>query len=236
MLTFENFSKSYGKKKAVENLNLVIEVGDLYGFIGKNGAGKTTSLRAAAGILEPTEGEIFVDGISMKDNPVGCKSVTAFIPDNPELYDYLTGVQYLKFIADIYGVDGSVREERVNKYAEALEIKRSLGALVGSYSHGMKQKIALVGALIHEPKLLLLDEPFVGLDPTASRTLKNIMQEMCDRGCAIFFSTHVLEVAEKLCNKIAVIKDGKLISSGTTAEVKGNESLEDAFLELVEEG
>ena len=235
MLSISHFSKSYkGGKKAVDDLTLTVENGDIYGFIGHNGAGKTTTIRSIAGVLDFEEGEITVDGISVKDNPVACKQRMAYIPDNPDLYDYLTGIQYLNFIGDMYGVGKAEREADIKKYADAFELTANLGDLISSYSHGMKQKLAIISALIHHPKLLILDEPFVGLDPMASHTLKEMMHELCAQGCAIFFSTHILEVAEKLCNKVAIIKGGRLIASGDLATVKGDESLEDVFMELVE--
>ena len=235
MLRIEQLTKIYkGGKKAVDNLSLHVEAGDIYGFIGHNGAGKTTTLRACAGIIEFDAGEIYINGHSIVHEPVLCKQQMAFIPDNPDLYQYLTGIQYLNFISDIYGVSQQERELRINDYSKRLELYDNLGDLISSYSHGMKQKLAVIAALSHKPKLLLLDEPFVGLDPSASFTLKTMMQEMCAEGSAIFFSTHVLEVAEKLCNKIAIIKEGKLIRSGTTAEVRGDESLETVFLELID--
>lgn len=233
ILEFENFSKTYsGAKKAVENLNLTVEAGDIYGFIGHNGAGKTTSIRAAVGVMDFEEGEIHIDGHSVKKNPILCKSITAYVPDNPDIYDYLTGIQYLSYISDMYGVSRTEREERIKKYAGLLEMTANLGDLISAYSHGMKQKTALIGAFIHVPRLLVLDEPFVGLDPQASFHLKNMMRELCAGGSAIFFSTHVLEVAEKLCNKIAIIKNGKLITSGKTEEILGDNSLEEIFLEV----
>lgn len=236
MLEIKNFTKAYNNtKKAVDNLSVTVNAGDIYGFIGHNGAGKTTTLRAAAGILDFTEGEIFVNGVAIKKDPLACKKVTAYIPDNPDLYEHLTGIQYLNFIADLYEISKTDREVRIKKYADAFEITKNLGDSIASYSHGMKQKLAIISALIHKPKLMLLDEPFVGLDPKASHLLKSFMGELCSEGSAIFFSTHVLEVAEKLCNKIAIIKGGKLISSGLTEDVKGNQSLEDVFMELVEE-
>ena len=236
MLTITNFSKTYaGGKKAVDNLSLTVNAGEIMGFIGHNGAGKTTTLRAVAGILDFTEGEIVIDGHSVKDEPVAAKQVTAFLPDNPDLYEFLTGIKYLAFIADIYGISKDVREERIRKYADAFELTGALGSPIGGYSHGMKQKLALIGALIHEPKLLLMDEPFVGLDPKAAHDLKMIMADICQKGGAIFFSTHVLEVAEKLCHKVAIIKEGKLAACGTMEEVKGDESLEQVFLELVDD-
>ncbi|MBR6702986.1 MAG: ABC transporter ATP-binding protein [Clostridia bacterium] len=235
MLRIENVSKSYGEKKAVDNLSLHIKAGEIYGFIGHNGAGKTTTLKACVGILDFDEGEIFIDGVSIKENPLECKKKIAYIPDNPDLYAFMTGIGYLHFIADIFGVSAKAREERIQKYADAFSLTADLAMPVSSYSHGMKQKLAIISALIHEPKLIIMDEPFVGLDPSASHKVKEIMREMCDNGCAIFFSTHVLEVAEKLCDKIAIIKDGKLIKSGATEEVKGDTSLEDVFLELAKE-
>lgn len=234
MLEIRNFSKSYKKdKKAVDNLNLKVDSGDIYGFIGHNGAGKTTTLRAIAGVLEFEEGDILIDGVSIKEDPVACKKKIAFIPDNPDLYEHLKGISYLNFIGDIYEVSKSDREFLIKKYADELELTDNLGDSISSYSHGMKQKLAIIAALIHKPMLLVLDEPFVGLDPKASHTLKQTMGELCKEGGSIFFSTHVLEVAEKLCNKIAIIKAGKLVASGTTEEVKGNNSLEDVFLELI---
>jgi ABC-type multidrug transport system, ATPase component len=235
MLTIKNFSKSYrDDKKAVENLNLEVKNGDIFGFIGHNGAGKTTTIRSVVGVLDFEEGEILVDGVSIKSDPVACKQKMAYIPDNPDLYDHLTGIAYLNFIGDIYQVKKSEREALIKEYADAFELTQNLGDSISSYSHGMKQKLAIISALIHKPKLMVLDEPFVGLDPKAAYTLKTIMTDMCKQGCAIFFSTHVLEVAEKLCNKIAIIKGGRLVSCGTTEEVKGNSSLEDVFLELIE--
>lgn len=234
MLEIRNFSKSYKKdKKAVDNLDIKVDSGDIYGFIGHNGAGKTTTLRAIAGVLEFEEGDILIDGVSIKKDPVGCKKKIAFIPDNPDLYEHLNGIAYLNFIGDIYEVSKSERELLIKKYADELELTDNLGDSISSYSHGMKQKLAIIAALIHKPKLLILDEPFVGLDPKASHTLKLTMVELCKEGSSIFFSTHVLEVAEKLCNKIAIIKGGKLVASGTTEEVKGDNSLEDVFLELI---
>lgn len=235
MLSIRHFSKSYkGGKKAVDNLNLEVEDGDIYGFIGHNGAGKTTTLRSVVGVLDFEEGEIEIDGRSIKKEPIACKKVTAYIPDNPDLYEHLSGIQYLNFIADLYGVSKQDKEKRFRKYADAFELTANLGDSISSYSHGMKQKLAIISALSHRPKLLVLDEPFVGLDPMASHTLKQIMGELCESGSAIFFSTHVLEVAEKLCNKIAIIKDGKLIASGATKEVRGDKSLEDVFMGLVD--
>lgn len=234
MLLIDRYTKLYGKKVAVDNLSLHIKPGEIYGFIGHNGAGKTTTLKACAGILNFEYGNILIDGISIKEKPMECKKKIAYIPDNPDLYGFLTGAAYLNFIADIYKVPLEIRNKRIEDFADKYGIIDDLGIPINSYSHGMRQKIAIISALIHEPKLILMDEPFVGLDPKASHTLKNQMREICDNGGAIFFSTHVLEVAEKLCDKVAVIKDGRLIASGTMAEVKGNLSLEDAFLELEE--
>ena len=232
MLNIEHLTKAYGEKKAVDDLNLHIVPGEIYGFIGHNGAGKTTTLKSVAGILQFDEGEITIDGISIKENPLECKRRFAYIPDNPDLYDYMTGIKYLNFIADIFGVGAGERQERIRKYADAFELTADLAQPIAAYSHGMKQKLAIISAWLHEPKLILMDEPFVGLDPKAAHLLKEMMREMCDEGGAIFFSTHVLEVAEKLCDKVAIIKGGRLIRSGTMEEVKGDESLEDVFLEL----
>ena len=235
MLRIKNLSKSYGEKKAVDNVSLHIQPGEIYGFIGHNGAGKTTTLKACCGILGFEEGEIFVDGVSMKQSPLECKQKIAYIPDNPDLYPFMTGLQYLHFVGDIYKVEMKKREELISKYAEAFSLTSDLTLLISAYSHGMKQKLALISAFLHEPKLIIMDEPFVGLDPKASFTVKEMMRELCKQGTAIFFSTHVLEVAEKLCDKIAIIKDGKLIKEGTVEKVKGDESLEEVFLELIEE-
>lgn len=235
ILEIRHLGKSYGNgKKAVDDLSLDVYAGDIYGFIGQNGAGKTTTLRSVTGILEFEEGEIFIDGKSVKKQPVACKAVTAYIPDNPDLYEFLTGIQYLNFIGDMFGVEKSARGARIEKYAEMFRIAGDLGSLVSSYSHGMKQKLAIIGALLHAPKLMVLDEPFVGLDPEAAFKLKQVFREMCDAGSAIFFSTHVLDVAEKLCNKIAIIKNGKLMASGDIEAVRGDESLETVFLEVLE--
>ena len=231
MLKIEHLTKSYGDVKAVDDLSLHIKPGEIYGFIGHNGAGKTTTLKAVAGVHGFDSGEIFVDGISIKDKPIEAKRKMAYIPDNPDLYDYMTGIKYLNFVADIFGI-GPERADRIKKYAAEFEIENNLNSAISSYSHGMKQKLALISALIHNPQLILMDEPFVGLDPKAAHTLKTIMRDICSSGGAIFFSTHVLEVAEKLCDKIAVIKGGKLIKSGTMEEVKGDASLESVFLEL----
>ncbi len=235
MLKIEHLTKRYGDKKAVDDLNLEIKAGEVYGFIGHNGAGKTTTLRSVVGILGFDEGDIFINGISIKDNPIEAKKIMAYIPDNPDLYNFMTGIRYLEFVADIYGISSEKRKERINKYAEMLELKDDLSGYISSYSHGMKQKLAIISALIHEPKLIIMDEPFVGLDPIASHKLKEVMRQVCDEGGSIFFSTHVLDVAEKLCDRIAIIKQGKLIRSGTMEEVKGDTSLESAFLELEDE-
>ena len=233
MLDIRHFSKSYGEgKRAAEDVNLTVKAGDIYGFIGHNGAGKSTTIRAVVGVLDFTEGEIFIGGHSVKKEPMACKRITAYIPDNPDLYENLTGIQYLNFVADVFGIAARERTERIERYAGLFEITEDLGDLIGSYSHGMKQKTAIISALIHEPRLLVLDEPFVGLDPKASFTLKNIMRQMCLQGAAIFFSTHVLDVAEKLCNKAAIIKRGKIIATGTMEELTEGQSLEEAFLEV----
>ena len=232
MLNIEHLTKAYGEKKAVDNLSLHIAPGEIYGFIGHNGAGKTTTLKSVVGILQFDAGEITIDGISIKENPLECKRRFAYIPDNPDLYDYMTGIKYLNFIADIFGVGANERQARIRKYADAFELTADLAQPIAAYSHGMKQKLAIIAAWLHEPKLILMDEPFVGLDPKASHLLKKMMRQVCNEGGAIFFSTHVLEVAEKLCDKVAIIKNGKLIRSGTMEEVKGDESLEDVFLEL----
>jgi len=232
MLEIKHYSKSYGgEKKAADDVNLTVESGDIYGFIGHNGAGKSTTIRAVVGVLDFTEGDIYIDGHSVKDEPMECKRITAYIPDNPDLYENLTGIQYLNFIADVFEIGATEREESIKKYADVFEITDSLGDLISSYSHGMKQKLAIISALIHDPKLLVLDEPFVGLDPKATYTLKEIMHEMCAKGTAIFFSTHVLDVAEKLCNKVAIIKQGKIIAVGSMKELTEGHSLEEAFLE-----
>jgi len=236
VLEIKNYSKSYKEgKKAADNVSLTVESGDIYGFIGHNGAGKSTTIRAVVGVLDFTEGDIFIDGHSVKTEPMECKRITAYIPDNPDLYDNLTGMQYLNFISDVFGIDAVRRQERIRKYAGMFEITDALGDLIGSYSHGMKQKVAIISALIHEPRLLVLDEPFVGLDPKASFTLKETMRQMCEKGTAIFFSTHVLDVAEKLCNKVAIIKQGKIIAAGTMEELTEGHSLEEAFLEVENE-
>lgn len=232
MLRIEHLTKVYGEKKAVDDLNLHIAPGEIYGFIGHNGAGKTTTLKSVVGILQFDTGEIYIDGKSIRTKPLECKRAFAYIPDNPDLYDYMTGIQYLNFIADIFGVSAADRQGRIRKYADLFELTDDLAQPIAAYSHGMKQKLAIISAWLHQPKLILMDEPFVGLDPKASHFLKGMMREVCDAGGAIFFSTHVLEVAEKLCDKVAIIKDGKLIRSGTMEEVKGDDSLEDVFLEL----
>ena len=232
MLKIENLTKTYGQKKAVDNLSLEIENGHIYGFIGHNGAGKTTTLKSIAGIMEFDQGNIYIYNKSIKEEPLACKKVMAYIPDNPDLYEYLTGIKYLNFIADVYGVSQAERTDRIKKYGDMFELTDSLGEPISAYSHGMKQKLAVISALIHEPKLIIMDEPFVGLDPKASHLLKGLMRDLCDRGGAIFFSTHVLEVAEKLCDKIAIIKAGKLVVSGNTQDVIGDDSLEEVFLEL----
>ncbi len=232
MLEIKNYTKSYGNgKKAADNVSLTVEAGDIFGFIGHNGAGKSTTIRAVVGVLDFTEGDIFIDGHSVKTEPIECKKITAYIPDNPDLYENLTGIQYLNFIADVFEIGAAEREELIRKYADAFEITDALGDLISSYSHGMKQKVAIISALIHSPKLLVLDEPFVGLDPKAAFVLKELMHEMCDKGTAIFFSTHVLDVAEKLCNKVAIIKQGRIIDVGTMEELTEGHSLEEAFLE-----
>ena len=235
MLHIEHLTKKYGDKVAVDDLSLSIAPGEIYGFIGHNGAGKTTTLKSVVGILSFDAGEIRVCGASIKTDPLACKKNLAYIPDNPDLYDYMKGIDYLNFIADIFGVPADVRKERVSSLAATFELTDNLAQPISSYSHGMKQKLALIGAFLHEPKLIVMDEPFVGLDPKASHLLKGMMREHCDRGGAIFFSTHVLEVAEKLCDKVAIIKDGRLIRSGSMEEVKGDETLEEVFLELAEE-
>ncbi|MDL2287503.1 ABC transporter ATP-binding protein [Eubacteriales bacterium OttesenSCG-928-G02] len=234
MLLINNVSKTYkGGKVAVDNISLHINKGDIFGFIGHNGAGKTTMIRMVVGILDFENGEIFIDGSSIKSNPLECKRKFAYIPDNPDIYEHLTGIQYLDFIGNVYNVEKAKKEALIKKYTGIFEITNNLGDLISTYSHGMRQKLAITSALIHEPKLLILDEPFVGLDPKASHSLKEIMKELCDNGGAIFFSTHVLDVAEKLCNKIAIIKNGKLVMEGNTNEILNNKSLEDIFMELV---
>ena len=232
MLNIEHLTKTYGEKKAVDDLNLHIRPGEIYGFIGHNGAGKTTTLKSVAGILQFDAGEIYIGGDSVREKPLECKRKIAYIPDNPDLYEYMTGIRYLNFIVDIFGVDAALRRERIRRYADAFELTGDLAQPIAAYSHGMKQKLAIIAAWLHEPQLILMDEPFVGLDPKAAHLLKGMMREICDRGGAIFFSTHVLEVAEKLCDKVAIIKGGRLIRSGTMEEVKGDDSLEEVFLEL----
>lgn len=232
MLRIEHLTKTYGEKKAVDDLSLHILPGEIYGFIGHNGAGKTTTIKACCGIMQYDEGEIFIDGVSVKSDPLKCKEKLAYIPDNPDLYEYMTGIRFLNFVADVFKVSEADRQERIRKYADTFELTADLGQPISAYSHGMKQKLAIISALIHNPKLIIMDEPFVGLDPKAAHLLKEIMREICDNGGAIFFSTHVLEVAEKLCDKVAIIKSGSLIKSGTMEEVKGDMSLENVFLEL----
>ena len=232
MLRIEHLTKLYGEKKAVDDLSLHIEAGQIYGFIGHNGAGKTTTIKACCGILGFEQGEIYIAGKSIKEDPLGCKREMAYIPDNPDLYDFMSGVKYLNFVADIYGVPQAAREERIRKYAEMFELTSDLAQPISAYSHGMKQKLAVIAALLHQPRLVIMDEPFVGLDPIATHKLKTIMREICDKGGAIFFSTHVLEVAEKLCDRVAIIKQGKLVRTGSMEEVKGDGSLEQVFLEL----
>ena len=232
MLKIDHFSKSYGDKKAVDDLTLHIQRGEIYGFIGHNGAGKTTTLKSVAGIMQFDSGEILIDGTSIQRDPIGCKKKMAYIPDNPDLYEFMTGMQYLNFVGDIFAIPAAQRKQRIQELADTFELTSDLNQPISAYSHGMKQKLAIISAWIHEPKLILMDEPFVGLDPKASHILKGMMREVCSRGGAIFFSTHVLEVAEKLCDKVAIIKGGKLVRSGTMEEVKGDTSLESVFLEL----
>lgn len=235
MLKIDNLTKKYGDKTAIERLTLHIQPGEIYGFIGHNGAGKTTTLKACCGIIDFDDGEIQIDGHSVKEDPVACKRKIAYIPDNPDLYEFMTGIQYLNFIGDIFEVPKKERKERIDRYAQIFEIEDDLAGGITSYSHGMKQKLAIISALIHEPKLIIMDEPFVGLDPKAAHQLKQIMREVCDQKRAIFFSTHVLEVAEKLCDKVAIIRSGNLVTAGTMEEVKGNTTLEEVFLEIEEE-
>ena len=232
MLNIQHFTKTYGEKRAVDDLSLHIAPGEIYGFIGHNGAGKTTTLKAAVGILQFDAGEITIGGHSIQTEPLACKQLLAYIPDNPDLYDFMSGIQYLNFIADVFGIPAAERWARIEPYADAFELTGDLGQPISAYSHGMKQKLAIIAAWIHDPKLIIMDEPFVGLDPKAAHLLKGMMRELCDVGGAIFFSTHVLDVAEKLCDKVAIIKGGQLIRSGTMEEVKGDDSLEDVFLEL----
>ena len=234
MLKIEHYTKSYGNKKSVDDLSLHILPGEIYGFIGHNGAGKTTTIKACCGILQFDSGEIYVDGISIRENPLACKKRLAYIPDNPDLYDFMTGIQYLNFVADIFGIGAVDRQTKIHQYAYAFDLTADLAQPVSAYSHGMKQKLAIISALIHDPKLIIMDEPFVGLDPKASYLLKETMRDICKGGGAIFFSTHVLDVAERLCDKVAIIRGGKLIKSGTMEEVKGDMSLESVFLELEE--
>lgn len=235
MLYIKNLTKTYGEKKAVDDLSLHIAPGEIYGFIGHNGAGKTTTLKSVTGILQFDSGEITIGGRSIRQDPIGCKAQMAYIPDNPDLYEFMTGIKYLNFIADIFGIPSDVRLERIRKYADLFELTDDLAEPIAAYSHGMKQKLAIISAWRHAPKLVIMDEPFVGLDPKASHILKGMMRELCDQGGAIFFSTHVLEVAEKLCDKVAIIKGGKLIRFGTMEEVRGDDSLEEVFLELEDE-
>lgn len=235
MLYIKNLTKTYGEKKAVDDLSLHIAPGEIYGFIGHNGAGKTTTLKSVTGILQFDSGEITIGGKSIQKDPIGCKAQMAYIPDNPDLYEFMTGIKYLNFIADIFGIPSDVRQERIRKYADLFELTDDLAEPIAAYSHGMKQKLAIISAWLHAPKLVIMDEPFVGLDPKASHILKGMMRELCDQGGAIFFSTHVLEVAEKLCDKVAIIKGGKLIRFGTMEEVRGDDSLEEVFLELEDE-
>lgn len=235
MLKIEHLTKKYGDFKAVDDLSLHIAPGEIYGFIGHNGAGKTTTLKSVVGILQFDNGEIYIDGTSITADPLKCKKEIAYIPDNPDIYEFMTGIKYLNFVADIFGVSASDRQEKIREYAEIFELSSDLAQPISTYSHGMKQKLAIISAWIHSPKLIIMDEPFVGLDPKAAHLLKGMMREICDNGGAIFFSTHVLEVAEKLCDKIAIIKEGKLVRSGTMEEVKGDDSLEAVFLELEEE-
>ena len=232
MLKINHFSKTYGEKKAVDDLTLHIRPGEIYGFIGHNGAGKTTTLKSVAGIMQFDSGEILIDGVSIQKDPIGCKKKMAYIPDNPDLYEFMTGMQYLNFVGDIFAIPADRRKQRIQELADTFELTGDLNQPISAYSHGMKQKLAIISAWIHEPKLILMDEPFVGLDPKASHILKGMMREVCNQGGAIFFSTHVLEVAEKLCDKVAIIKGGKLVRSGTMEEVKGDTSLESVFLEL----
>ena len=235
MLDIQHLTKTYGAKKAVDDLTLHIAPGEIYGFIGHNGAGKTTTLKSVVGILQFDQGEITIGGKSIKTDPLACKRLLAYIPDNPDLYDYMTGIKYLNFIADVFGVDAQTRRERIRTYAGTFELTGDLAQPIAAYSHGMKQKLAIIAAWLHDPRLIVMDEPFVGLDPKAAHTLKGMMRQVCDNGGAIFFSTHVLEVAEKLCDKVAIIKGGRLIRSGTMEEVKGDDSLEQVFLELEED-
>jgi len=235
MLRIENLEKTFGAVKAVDHVSIHVRPGDMYGFIGHNGAGKTTTIKCAVGLYDFDEGEIYIDGKSVREQGLECKQVTAYIPDNPDLYEHLNGMQYLNFVGDIYRVTKKLRQERIRLYGDMFELTGRLGESIGAYSHGMKQKVAIMAALLHEPKLFVLDEPFVGLDPKASYLVRQVLAELCRKGSAVFFSTHVLEVAEKICNKIAIIKEGRLLVSGDTQEVKGKESLEDVFLELIDD-
>ena len=234
MLRIENLTKSFGNKRAVDNLSLSISPGEICAFIGHNGAGKTTTIKSVCGVIPFDAGDIFIDGISVKKDPIACKALTAYIPDSPDIYEFLSGIEYLNFVANIYRISAGVRRERIRKYADRFELTGDLAQPVSAYSHGMKQKLAVISALLHEPRLMVLDEPFVGLDPKASRALKDLMREVCDGGGAIFFSTHILEVAEKLCDRVAIIKAGKLLASGGMVDVKGDSSLESVFFELEE--
>ena len=236
VLTIQNLSKTYkGGKKAVDNLSLTVNAGDIFGFIGHNGAGKSTTIKSIVGVLDFEEGDILIDGHSVKKEPLLCKQMMAYVPDNPDLYEHLTGIQYLNFIGDIFRVKKEEREAEIARYADEFDLTGNLGDLISSYSHGMKQKLALISALMHKPKLIICDEPFVGLDPKAVFAVKEIMRRLCGEGCAVFFSTHVLDVAEKLCNRVGIIRDGKLVACGSMEEVRGNESLEDVFMELIEQ-
>jgi len=235
MLRIEHLTKTYGDKRAVDDLSLHIERGEIYGFIGHNGAGKTTTIKACCGILDFDGGDIFIDGRSIKTDPIECKRILAYIPDNPDLYEFMSGIKYLNFVADVYGVSAEDRQQRIKRYADMFELTSDLAQPISAYSHGMKQKLAVISALIHDPRLIIMDEPFVGLDPIATHKLKEVMAEICARGGAIFFSTHVLEVAEKLCDRVAIIKQGRLVRTGSMEEVKGDSSLEQVFLELEEE-
>ena len=236
MLEIKNFSKSYLKgKKAVDNVNLTIQDGEIFGFIGHNGAGKTTTIKSIVGILKVEEGDILINGLSIIKNPKECKKIMAYVPDNPDIYENLTGIQYLNFILDVYKISKKDREERIKEYADLFQLTSALGDLISSYSHGMKQKLVIISALIHKPKILILDEPFVGLDPVASHKVKEIMREMCNEGASIFFSTHVLEVAEKLCDKVAIIKNGQIVANGDVKDIIGDSSLEELFMELEED-
>ena len=235
MLRIEHLTKTYGDKRAVDDLTLHIEPGQIYGFIGHNGAGKTTTIKACCGIMDFDSGEIYIDGKNVRTQPLECKRVLSYIPDNPDLYDFLSGIKYLNFICDVFGVPQAERQERIHRYADLFELTADLAEPISAYSHGMKQKLAIISALVHAPKLIIMDEPFVGLDPVATHKLKGIMREHCDAGGAIFFSTHVLEVAEKLCDKLAILRAGRLIEAGPTAEIVGKSNLEEVFLQLERE-